>query len=105
MKHITSEAEYASFLENNLYALIQFGTSMCAPCQAIEARLDVWNQVPCLYISTNDFSKLCAQNQVYTAPTLRFYRKGKCLLQVSGYFSLDEFLQQIQRILEWDEEK
>ena len=102
MKKLNRAEEFASYLQENQYVLVQFGTESCAPCKSIECKLNQWNRTCLLYVSVDKFIELCGQNQVYTAPTLRFYRYSKCMLEVSGYFSLDAFLMQIERILALD---
>ena len=90
---------FESFLSEHEFCIVQFGSSTCMPCHAIKQRLEDWNRIDCAYVSVESDVEFCAQHGVFTVPTLHFYWNGKLQNQVSGNFSLDLFLNGIERIV------
>lgn len=86
------------------FFLVQFGTERCAPCHAIQNKLDIWlkdhSTVQSVYIPLEQFPALAAEECIFSAPTLLFFVEGKLALRESGYFSLEEFLEKAQRYIE-----
>ena len=69
-------------------ALLQFGTQSCAPCGALQQKIDGW---------LDEHPALAAQADVLSAPTLRFYAEGQLWAEAKGYFSLEAFLARAER--------
>lgn len=88
-------------------ALLQFGTSACAPCEALRLKIDSWlderdtepGHLPleAIHISLDEHPALAAQADVLSAPTLRFYAEGQLWAEARGYFSLEAFLARAER--------
>ena len=53
-----------------------------------------------IYISRDWFLELTAQNNIFSVPTVIFYRQGKEQFRQSGYFSLDHILEKAETILQ-----
>ena len=81
--------------------IVQFGAGHCAPCRALQNRIQSWNrshpEVCHLYVDVADFPETCAQMGVFTVPAVFIYAEGKLTVQQSGYFSLDQMLQQAEK--------
>ena len=81
--------------------IVQFGAESCAPCKALQNRIRIWNQahphVLHIYADISALPELCAQMGVFTVPTIFVYVEGKLTLRQSGYFSLDEMLEQVEK--------
>lgn len=92
----------------NTICIFLFGSSQCMPCQAIKNKIDQWkketeirkNKVNTFYISVNSYLDVAAQENVFTVPSLLVYVQGKRTIEVSGYFSLDQVFDQIERYLQ-----
>ena len=94
------QALEAAMKRENLL-ILQFGAESCAPCSAIKDRIQSWNRlhpmVGFCYLPTEKLPKVCAQMGVFTVPTLLLYVQGKLSIRQSGYFSLDQILQQAEK--------
>lgn len=88
--------------ENGLFVLV--GSLSCLPCQALKVRIEQWlikhPDVKGIYISRDWFLELTAQNNIFSVPTVVFYRQGKEQFRQSGYFSLDHILEKAETILQ-----
>ncbi len=101
MKMISSQEVLQAAIRQNQILLLQFGSESCAPCKALQNRIKTWNQehpaVCHAYMTVDELPELCAQIGVFTVPTIFVYVDGKLSLQQSGYFSLDQVLDQIEK--------
>ncbi len=88
-------------IQQNKIVIVQFGSESCAPCKALQNRIQTWNQrhpaVCHVYATVAELPELCAQMGVFTVPTIFVYVEGKLTIQQSGYFSLDLMLGQIEK--------
>lgn len=103
MHTLKKNEDIDKLIAENKAVILQFGTSTCTPCVAIKAKLDKWgtehSSIIMRYISVEEYPEVAAQRDVLSAPTVRLYVEGKLLLEKSGYFSLEEFLNQTERYL------
>ncbi len=94
------EALQAAIMQNQIL-ILQFGSESCAPCKTLQNRIKAWNQgrpaVCHVYVSVAELPELCAQMGVFTVPTIFVYVDGKLTIQQSGYFSLAQVLDQIEK--------
>ena len=101
MEILNNQDALQAAIQENQILILQFGSDSCAPCKALQNRIKVWNQenpsVCHAYVRVNEFPELCAQMGVFTVPTIFVYVEGKLTLQQSGYFSLDQMLDQIEK--------
>lgn len=90
-------------IETKDFVILLFGTQDCGVCSVLKNRLDAWLEtyphVTSRYISIEKHSQQCAQFQIYSAPALYVYVEQKPMIQVAGTFSLDQQLQQLERIV------
>lgn len=104
MQILEKAEDYAKQRAASALFLVQFGTDTCAPCHAIQYKLDAWlkehTSVKSLYIPLEQFPALAAEESIFSAPTLLFFVEGKLTLRESGYFSLNEFLEKAERYLQ-----
>lgn len=88
-------------IQENQILILQFGSESCAPCKALQNRIKAWNQehpdVCHVYVSVAELPELCAQMGVFTVPTIFVYVDGRLTIQQSGYFSLNQVLEQIEK--------
>lgn len=84
--------------------VLQFGDAACAPCHAIRHKLDLWlkenENVIARYIDIPSHLELCAQMDIFSAPTVIVYMDGQVAARESGYFSLEAILERVERYLE-----
>ena len=103
MKQLTSMEDYRQKKATLPCLLLQFGTNACAPCHAIQYKLDEWQkthpEVETLYVPLEQFPALAAEEGIFAAPTLLFLVEGKLTLRESGYFSLSFFLERAERYI------
>ena len=104
MKILSSEEEFYEMIDKDQLVLVEFGSSTCNPCYAIRDRLDHWGaknpQVKMIYVPAEQYLELAAQNEIMSAPSVVLYWRGREILKKSGlYFSLDMFLEKVERII------
>ena len=84
--------------------LFQFGDDSCGPCHAIRYKLDKWleghSDVTARYVDIPFHLELCSQMGIFSAPTVIAYIDGALAAWESGYFSLEELLDRIERYME-----
>lgn len=101
MEIIQNQEALQDSIQHNRIVIVQFGSESCAPCKALQNRIKAWNQehpdVCYVYVTVTELPELCARMGVFTVPTIFVYVEGKLTLQQSGYFSLDQMLDQIEK--------
>ena len=101
MKNFNLTNDFNKILENNKMVLFQYGTSTCAPCYSLKNKLTEWKKqnpdIEVYYIPIEDNIELAAQNGILSTPTIEVYIEGKLFIQRSGYFSLDEILNKVEK--------
>ena len=101
METLNNQEALQATIQQNQIVILQFGSESCAPCKALQNRLKTWNQAhPAIchaYVTVSQVPELCAQMGVFTVPTIFVYVEGKLTIQQSGYFSLDQMLNQIEK--------
>ncbi len=108
MNRLQTTQQFFHFIHNHPYVIFLYGSSTCAPCQALRHRLDKWHteypSVFTCYIPCGDFQELTSQHGIFTVPTIETYVDGKLFQRMSGYFSLDQMLLRFEEIVERCEE-
>lgn len=81
--------------------IVEIGSRSCAPCAAIRRKLDDFlNENPAIegrYLSVEAHPEVAGALHVLSVPTLILFIDGKRYLSVSGYFSLENFLEKTRR--------
>lgn len=81
--------------------ILQFGDESCGPCFALRERIEKWLEThpdaAGRYIPIRDNMELSAQMGILSVPTVSAYVCGKEVARESGYFSLDQILERIDR--------
>lgn len=101
MKNFNLTNDFNKILENNKIVIFQYGSITCAPCHSLKYKLTEWQKensnIEVYYIPIEDNIELAAQNGILSAPTIEVYIEGKLFVQRSGYFSLDEILNKVEK--------
>ena len=101
METMNNQDALQAAIQQNQILILQFGSESCAPCKALQNRIKTWNQshpdVCHVYATVSEMPELCAQMGVFAVPTIFVYVEGKLTIQQSGYFSLDQMLDQIEK--------
>ena len=91
MKNFNLTNDFNKILENNKIVIFQYGSITCAPCHSLKYKLTEWQKensnIEVYYIPIEDNIELAAQNGIL----------GKLFIQRSGYFSLDEILNKVEK--------
>ncbi len=102
MKELTGDID--ELVKSTPILILQFGEDTCGPCYAIRSKLDKWLEkhdgVSARYVDIEDHLELCSQMGIFSAPTVIAYVDGRVAAKESGYFSLDAFLERIERYLD-----
>ncbi len=89
-------------IEENKMALIEFTSKSCTPCIAISHRITEWNKehpnIVFQTISVDEHPDIAAKFGIFSVPAVVFYVDTKKMLEKAGYFSVEELLDQIERI-------
>lgn len=84
--------------------ILQFGDEACAPCHAIRYKLEKWlegqSNVTARYIDIRKNLALCTQMGIFSAPAVVVYMDGVLVVRESGYFSLNDVLDRVERYME-----
>ena len=101
MKMIENQEALQKILRTHQIVVVQFGSECCAPCKSLQNKIMTWNQehpsVCHAYVSVDDLKQLSAQMEVFTVPTILVYVEGRLTIRQSGYFSLEQILEQTER--------
>ena len=100
--HILSERP-EDLIRSAPLLIFLFGDEACAPCHALENRLDSWTAVhpeaEAWYIPIREQQAACAQMGIFSAPTVLITMDGQVIARESGYFSLDRMLENVEKVL------
>lgn len=104
MYKLESAENFENILKNENIVVAQFTSKLCGPCYAIKDKIEKWQvnhtDVKCIYIPIENFSELAAQLGIFTVPTVTVFISGKKYIQESGYFSLEDVFNQIERYID-----
>lgn len=89
-------------IEENKMALIEFTSKGCTPCIAISHKITEWNKehpnIVFQTISVDEHPEIAANYSIFSVPAVLFFVETKKMLEKAGYFSVEELLDQIERI-------
>ena len=104
MQKLKSKEEFEKLKSQSPMLLVQIGAKTCLPCTSIKNKIDSWivshERIKAIYISIEDFPEICAEESVFSVPTVILFTENKRALFESGYFSLDDFLLKCERLEE-----
>ena len=103
MIEITNEVEFESILNRSTLALAYFSSPSCNVCKVLKPKIidlikNTYSKAELIYINTEDFQKLAAQNQVFTIPTILIFSEGKEILRESRNINLGQFENKMDRL-------
>lgn len=95
-------------IEKNPFTIVEFGTTQCSACGAIDQKLEKWaadyDMVEYFYLPIEEYMPLAAEYQIFSAPTVLCFTEGHLIKQSSGYFSVEEIFQMMERYISmWQE--
>ncbi len=103
MVNLSRNEDIKNIIEGEKLTIIQYGSVDCAPCTSIKQRIDQWllthQKVDNRYVPIEDFRETAAQNNIFTVPSTLLYYDGKEIIRKSGYYSLDEILDEAEKII------
>ncbi len=103
MRELLSSEDLSEAIAGTTFTLVQFGSSECAPCHAIRAKLEAWlrdhPEIEALYVDVRSHPQVSAQLGVLGVPTIFLYIDGRRYLESRGYFSLEQLLDKTERYL------
>lgn len=101
MEIIENQDALQNILRDRRIVVVQFGSGRCAPCKALQNKISLWNRehpaVTHVYVSVDDLRELSAQMGVFTVPAILVYADGRLTIRQSGYFSLEQILDQTEK--------
>ena len=102
MQKLKSKEEFEKLKSQSPMLIVQIGSKTCLPCIAIKKKIDSWivyhEKVKALYIPIEVFPEICADENVFSVPTLILFTESKRAVFESGYFSLENFLLKCERL-------
>lgn len=103
MKDLKVDEDLMRLISNAPVCVLQFGDESCPPCAALRGKLERWMkdhpEMAVRYIPIREFPMLSAQMGIFSVPTILVYIQGKLTARESGYFSLEQLLDRLQRTL------
>ena len=101
MEMIENQETLQKTILSRQIVVVQFGSGRCTPCKALQNKIKIWNQehpaVCHVYVSVDELKQLSAQMEVFTVPAILVYVEGRLTIRQSGYFSLEQILEQVER--------
>lgn len=102
MKQIQSITEFEKLLSEDA-VLAYFSTETCSVCHVLKPKVDemvseAFSKMKMVFIESDRFPELAAQNRVFTAPTVVVFFAGREAIRKSRAFGVDELRSEIQRL-------
>ena len=101
MEELRKGESLDALINSSNICILQFGDESCGPCFALRERIEKWlenhSDAESRYIPIRDNMELSAQMGILTVPTIAAYVCGKEVARESGYFSLDQILDRIEK--------
>lgn len=103
MTDLQKEEDLQDLIQESAMCVLQFGDASCLPCSALRGRLEQWlerqSNVESRYIPIREYPALAAQMGIFSVPTILVFIQGKLIARESGYFSLDQIIDRVERTL------
>ena len=101
MKDLSKDENIEELINASRIFILQFGDESCEPCFVIRERIEKWleshPEAESRYVALRDNLEASAQFGILNVPTVAAYIYGKEVARESGYFSLDQILERIDR--------
>ena len=109
MNDLSKDENIGELINTSKICILQFGDESCGPCFALRERIGKWldthSEAEGRYIPIRENMEVSAQMGILSVPTVAAYVCGKEVARESGYFSLDQILERIERYLDMINEK
>lgn len=103
MKNLQRKDDLQEMMQENRILIVQMGSARCLPCIALKEKIGHWisgkQEMEGVYIDIEKFPDLAAERGIFTVPGILVYVEGKLFIRESGYFSLDQILSKVERII------
>lgn len=104
MRELQKTDDLKQLIQDKPTVLIQFGRESCTPCGAVRAKIDHWlenhQDIEAVYVDVAQHPAVAAQRGIFSVPSVLVYMGGQLSIEESGYFSLDEIFDKVERYLE-----
>jgi thioredoxin-like negative regulator of GroEL len=99
---IQSFAEFLKLRESEPALMGYFSTEACNVCKVLKPKVaelvkSEFPKIKMVYIKSDVFPEIAAQNQVFAAPTILVFFEGKEYIRKSRNIGIGELFQEIQR--------
>jgi thioredoxin-like negative regulator of GroEL len=102
MKSIESIQEFEQILADHDAVLAYFSTEICSVCKVLKPKViemvrESFPKMKMIFVGSDKFPELAAQNRVFAAPTIVVFFAGRETIRKSRAFGVDELRREIQR--------
>jgi thioredoxin 1 len=102
METIQSNQQFDLILAENDVVLSYFSTNDCSVCKVLKPKIievigEAFPKMKMIYVESDQFPELAAQNRVFTAPTILCFFAGRETIRKSRAFGLEELRKEIER--------
>ncbi|MBD3612455.1 MAG: thioredoxin family protein [Hydrogenovibrio crunogenus] len=102
MQDITSLEMLENLKREEDALLVLFGGRACNVCHSIKPKLielieAQYPKIKMVYVDCHDVTDVCAQEGVFTLPTLQIFFTGQRFIEEVRSFSLQKVMQEIER--------
>ena len=99
---ITSFNDFLILKENEPALLVYFSTEVCNVCKVLKPKVAEliaaeFPKIKLVYIQSDKFPEIAAQNQIFAAPTIVVYFDGREYIRKSRNIGISELQQEIER--------
>lgn len=99
---IKSLEEFLNLKDNEPALLAYFSTEFCNVCKVLKPKVaeliaEKFPQIKMVYIQSDKFPDISAQNQIFIAPTIIIYFNGREFIRKSRNIGIGELQHEIQR--------
>lgn len=102
MENVHSVQEFEAILAGNEAVLAYFSTQTCSVCKVLKPKVaemlaETFSEIKMIFVESDRFPELAAQNRIFTAPTVLVFFDGRETIRKSRAFGIDELRSEIQR--------
>ncbi len=99
---VSSYDEFLKLKENETALLAYFSTGACNVCKVLKPKIeelirDEFPKIRSLYIKSDVFPEIAAQNQVFAAPAILVFFEGREYIRKSRNIGIGELQKEIDR--------
>lgn len=103
MKILEKNQVLNKIIEENSIVIILYSTNICKACSSLEYKLDRFleknSSIKSIQVPLELFPYIASQKEIFSAPTIEVYIENKLTTRKSGYFSLEEIFDKINRYI------